>query len=378
MNSVPVRCAALIWVSLLALAPMASAQDHNFAGSVQASYLWTDSGQRRGESFDGFVNELSVKLAADVNEDVSGSVKMCHGCHGVEVGMAYLEARVADAFAIRAGRFSPAFGDFPLRHDPANHATGDKPLPYDMGRMVRMRDWNLGVVPAPYVDNGIEVNGTHWFGDTAQFDYAVYAVAGLRGSDDASDLDFAQSRALYYIDNNSEPAFGGRLALTLDLAREVTVALGARGMSGRYDPSRDLRYSIVGLDFYLRIGPLDLRFEALGRRTDIALGDAPQERYRYGPVDGEWADYTLKTGFYGEAFLRAHDYLELVVRMDGLRRAGNLPLGSTLRRKSEVHRYTFGFNLVYESLRLKVGGEFYDFSDFDDELVFTGAIAASF
>ena len=38
------------------------------------------------------------------------------------------------------GRFTPSFGDFPVRHDPANHRTNDKPLPYDMGRMLHIRD----------------------------------------------------------------------------------------------------------------------------------------------------------------------------------------------------------------------------------------------
>ena len=60
-----------------------------------------------------------------------------------------------------------------MRHDPANHNTSDKPLVYDMGRMLRLRQWNEGVLPAPWVDNGVEINGTHFFGKRAQFDYAA-------------------------------------------------------------------------------------------------------------------------------------------------------------------------------------------------------------
>jgi len=59
-------------------------------------------------------------------------VKVCYGCHGFEVGMAYFDFRVVDELNFRVGRFIPAFGDFPLRHDPANHRTSDKPLAYDM------------------------------------------------------------------------------------------------------------------------------------------------------------------------------------------------------------------------------------------------------
>jgi len=81
--------------------------------------------------------------------------------------MAYFDYRVADELAFRVGRFSPSFGAFNIRHDPANHATSDKPLPYDMGRMLRMNEWNLGVLPSPFPDNGVEIDGTHWFGERA-------------------------------------------------------------------------------------------------------------------------------------------------------------------------------------------------------------------
>ena len=51
-----------------------------------------------------------------------------------------------------------------------------------MGRMVRLREWNMGVLPAPYVDNGIEICGTHWFGLALQVDYAAYAVGVCAGT----------------------------------------------------------------------------------------------------------------------------------------------------------------------------------------------------
>ena len=42
------------------------------------------------------------------------------------------------------------------------------------------RELNLGILPAPYVDQGIELNGTHWFGSYVQLDYAAHMVGGLR------------------------------------------------------------------------------------------------------------------------------------------------------------------------------------------------------
>ncbi len=142
----------------------ARSQEHNFAGSLQTNYLGivTDKDAFK-QTFDGLTNELSLKVAVDFNDNVSANVKLCYGCHGVELGMAFADLRVIDELNFRVGRFTPAFGDFPLRHDPANHRTSDKPLPYDMGRMLRMKVFNFGELPAPYVDQGIEISGTHWF-----------------------------------------------------------------------------------------------------------------------------------------------------------------------------------------------------------------------
>jgi hypothetical protein len=108
----------------------ARSQEHNFAGSLQTNYLGvvTDPDAYKN-TFDGFTNELSIKVAVDFNDNVSANVKLCYGCHGVELGMAFADLRVIDELNFRVGRFTPAFGDFPLRHDPANHRTSDKPLP---------------------------------------------------------------------------------------------------------------------------------------------------------------------------------------------------------------------------------------------------------
>jgi hypothetical protein len=287
---------------------------------------------------------------------------------------------VADELNFRVGRFNPAFGDFPLRHDPANHRTSDKPLPYDMGRMLRLREWNLGVLPSPYVDQGIEIDGTHWFGGVVQLDYAIYAVGGLRAGQDASDIEWIESRSVYYIDNNGEPALGGRLALTFDLSDAVLFTLGASGMAGHVDPKRERSYVIAGVDLYARFGEFDLHAEYLLRRTELALGEDPDARFRYGPgEDGDYADYFVKDGFYVEANWPLLTRLELVARVDGLRRSGNVLATSALRDLSAVLRYTGGFNIVFDgSVRLKLSGEFYDFTDFSDEVAANAGIVASF
>jgi hypothetical protein len=364
-----------VWV------PGVFSQEHNFAGSLQTNYLGvvTDKDAFK-QTYDGLTNELSIKLAVDFNDNVSANVKLCYGCHGIELGMAFADLRVIDELNFRVGRFTPAFGDFPLRHDPANHRTSDKPLPYDMGRMMRMKVFNHGVLPAPYVDQGIEVSGTHWFGDDVQFDYAVHAVGGLRSARDDMDLDFIQSRAVYYIDNNSEPAVGGRLALTVDISEDILLTVGGSIMAGRPDPDRERSYAILGTDLYLRLWDFDLHAEYLIRRQEMPLGSDPGNTFRYGPnAAGEYDDFFLKDGFYVEGTMPVTGRLELVGRFDGLRRIGNVTVNSPLAKRSGLLRYTAGLNVVLDgSVRLKFSGEFYDFSDFDDEVAVNAGVAAAF
>jgi hypothetical protein len=379
LGAVALSCALVLTIAI-AWPDNARSQETNFAGSIQTNYMWvaTDKNARE-QAFDGFTNELSLKAAVDLDDHISANVKLCYGCHGVEVDMAFVDLRVIDELSFRVGRFNPSFGDFPLRHDPANHRTADQPLPYDMGRMLRMREWNMGVLPSPYVDHGLEINGTHWFGDVVQLDYAAHVVSGLRSSAEDVDLDWIMSRSTYYIDQNSEPAVGGRLAVTLDLSAFAVMTLGSSAMWGHSDPDRQQSYSIIGLDAYLRLADFELRGEYLVRRQQMAMHD-PDERFRYGPnEDDEYEDYFLKDGFYVEATAPVIDRLELVGRFDGLRRTGNVLVNSPLRYRSALLRYTAGINIVFDaSVRLKLSGEFYDFTDFDDEVVANAGVVAAF
>ena len=160
-----VAVVAMAIATLLALVrPIdAWALDRTFAGSAQIDYMLVPTAREanaRFLGFDGFKLEATTKLTVDFSERFSANVKGCYGCHGFEMDMAYFDYRVADALSFRFGRFSPSFGSFNIRHDPANHRLVDKPLAYDMGRMLRMRSWNLGVLPSPFPDNGVEISGS--------------------------------------------------------------------------------------------------------------------------------------------------------------------------------------------------------------------------
>ncbi len=372
-----VAAAAVTTLTAVALAD----DGRNFAGSVQLDYLAVPTERNaRGLALDGATVELSLKMTQDFGHDVTSSVKMCVACHGLEVGMAYFDLRLADEATVRVGRFTPAFGSFPLRHDPANHRTSDKPLPYDMGRMLHLRDWGEGVLPAPWVDNGVELSGTHFVGH-GQVDYAVYAVSGPKGPADALDFDYTLSRSgeRYYVDNNSQPSVGARLGGVVDLGPSTTLTVGGSAMVGRYDPDAKLDFAIVGADVVLRRGRTFVRGEYLGRWTQLALGDDPAARFKYGPgADGTYADFSRRDGFYLEAEVPVGP-VELIGRWDGLRRRGNVAAGSALRSDSVVLRYTAGAAIrIRGGLRLKTSLEGYDFSDFDDELALHLGVAGPF
>jgi hypothetical protein len=341
--------------------------DRNFAGSAQLDYHYVPQppeGVPR-TTFAAFTAEVALKVAVDLSDQVSANVKVCYGCHGFELGMAHFDYRLADELNLRVGRFSPTFGAFTLRHDPANQYLSDKPLIYDMGRMLRSREWNQGVLPSPFPDNGIELNGTHWFGNALQLDYAVWAVSGFKADDGAFDLDFQQSRVAYYVDNNDEPTVGGRIGATLRLASSSDLTLGMSGQYGHFDSSRKMSYSIVGSDLSLRIGRTDLRFEYLLRRQQFDAQNPAALRY---DVVGPRGNFFVKQGAYAELSVPVSADIELVGRADAMYRVGNLPTLSPLSVQSTVTRYTLGTMFALSAgVRAKLSAELWDFSDADIE-----------
>ena len=355
-------------------------QARTFAGSIQLDYLAVPTeAKARRFTLDGATVELSLKLNVDLSPSASASVKVCFSCHGFEAGMAYVDLRAADELRLRVGRMTPSFGAFPQRHDPANHKTSDKPLPYDMGRMLRRGDWNEGILPAPWVDNGVELGGTHFF-ENGQLDYAAFVMGGPKADQGAADFDFTLSRSgeQYYLDNNSQPMAGGRLGGAFELRGHGTMALGASVMAGTYDPDARLRFAIGGLDAMLDLHWLILRGEYLLRRTEMALGADPAARFKYGPgADGTYADYFVKDGFYVEAEVPI-SRVDLVARWDGLRRIGNVLASSLLSDDASLLRYTAGAAVRFGAIRVKGSVELYDFRDFDRELAVHLGLATPF
>lgn len=340
-----------LWVVVLVSLP-GLAFDAVLSGSASIDYRYvTGPNPPQNPSplgINGLTFELAQKVVAEVGHGVNFTVKACGGCHGLEVDQGFGELRVKPFFNLRAGRINVPFGEFTVRHDPANFTTPSKPLPYAMGDMLEYgrEAFNLGIVPAPYVDNGLEFFGSLSLGDAAQLDYSVYVVKGLAGD---NDLDFARSRN--YLDNNRTPAFGGRLVLTGD-----DWAFGASASAGTYDSRDALWYVMGGLEMYARLGPVVLRGEALARRTDL---DPSAPGYAFELVD-KWF---LKGGWYAQIDWSPRADLTFIVRSDGLHRWG-MPLPLTeLAPVSGVQRQTAAVLFrTHEHFAVKADYELWTFS----------------
>jgi hypothetical protein len=354
---------------------------HTIAGSLQLDYLAVPTdGRASASSFDGMTAELSLKMTVDFTDSASASVKVCFACHGFEAASAFVDLRAADELSVRIGRLTPEFGSFPQRGDPANHRTNDKPLPYDMGRMLHNPSWNEGILPAPWVDNGVELLGTRFVG-AGRVDYAAYVLSGPKGRVGDGDFDFIRSREpdQYYVDNNSQPVVGARLAGTADLdSFGHGITFGASFMTGRYDDDARLGFLLAGADLVANLDGVVLRAEYLVRRTDVDIAANPG-LWRYGPgADGRYDNHFFKHGFYGEAEVPIGN-LDVFARFDGLLRFGNALKTSALSSSSQLLRYTAGAAYrISANIRLKASVEYYHYSDFSDDVALHLGVATPF
>ena len=162
-------------------------------------------------------------------------------------------------------------------------------------------------------------------------------------------------------------------------------------MSGHYDAARQLGFVIAGADLVVNLDGLVLRGEYLVRRTDMAVapgGVDPHGRWKYAPdVNGNYDDHYFKHGFYAEAEVPIGP-VDAFARFDGLLRFGNvLAAGaagataetSALSSTSKVWRYTGGVAIrISDNIRLKASAEYYQFSDFANEVALHLGVATPF
>jgi hypothetical protein len=346
--------AGVAFVGIGLLSAPARAVDVTFAGSGALDYRAFAGHRPPGSDLpsaigtESLVFELAQKLIVDVSPRMSATVKICFGCHGIEVDQAFAELHLTDSVNFRIGRINVPVGEFNTRHDPANYTAPSKPLPYAMGDMLYYGrdDFNLGVVPTPYVDDGIEVFGSVAMGEVL-FDYSVYGVKGFAGQ---NDLDFAASRR--FADNNLTPAVGGRAVLSVG-----PVSIGGSIGGGNYDAHDELAYFLFGGEAYARWGPFVLRGEYIARRTDI---NPKLPGYRFAIRE----TYIIKEGYYGQLDWELGENLSLIYRFDALNRNG-VPLpGSRIDEVfAGIQRHTGAVALrPWGGVLLKAGYERWLFS----------------
>jgi hypothetical protein len=141
-------------------------------------------------------------------------------------------------------------------------------------------------------------------------------------------------------------------------------------MAGTYDPANDLWYVILGADLSLRVDKTNLRLEYVTRRTEFDVSDP--SRFKYA-LATERANFFVKDGAYLEAESPLSSTVDIIGRLDGMRRNGNVDATSSLTRASFVGRATLGTTyLVERGLRIKASTELWSFSDAD---VSTGRVS---
>jgi hypothetical protein len=343
-------CAVLAVAALaLGLPPAAHAVRLSWSGAVVADgkHL-VDVDDPEELTTPGTIVEWSLKGVAEVSDRVSVQARLCTSCHGITVDQAYAELRWTPQLNLEAGRINVPFGDFVQRHDPASDAFLSKPLPYAMGHMLRYQvdRFNLGVIPMPYVDNGVSAFGDVWIRDALQIWYALYAVNGFT-SGTARDFTFKNQVAdTGFLDNNRTPSWGARLALA-----QGPATLGASLLRGAYDPLTEFEYEAWGVDASLWERGFQLRVEYLERATDV--------------LDGESRALLRKKGFFAQLESPEWRRFAAVGRFDGLLREGP-PLSTDNDRSSGVTRWTTGvsFSPTLDT-QLRLQFEYWRFTDFD-------------
>jgi hypothetical protein len=355
--------AALAGAALLGAPPARAIEGLIFSGSVyvdQWGFVESRDAARRAPQ--SLAPATTIKVGGDVNDNLSFSAKACIGCHGVDLEHVALDYQPRTWANLQVGRIAVPFGEFSNRVDPSSYWAGSQPLIFDMGRMAygSRSSMNLGVIPMPYVDTGALLYGVKWLGSRLQTWYGVYAVSGLRG---ANDLDFMSLRSIPYNDNNSEPAYGGRLALTYSASAGELFGdanLGGSYTSGKYDRDARLSYEAWGADATVRLWKLTLRGEYAHRKTDL---DAAASGYPFLLKD----PFFVKEGFYAELEHPLGKYLHVVYRYEELARKGTPLPGAPAEMSADSRfvRYTGGIGITpAQNMFMKLSWEYWDTTDF--------------
>ena len=172
---------------------------------------------------------------------------------------------------VEAGRFVVPFGAYYQQVNPSVDRAVSRPLIYNMGQRVQENDIGDPVLPMPYSDEGAALNVTVPLTESTHIALNGYLVNGLQGGSDG--VDFFASRG--YVDNNRNPAIGGRATIGSGAPACGSLRFGASVMGGRFDSDtqgfqqNEMRYLIFGADAVFRWKDLlRVQFEYAQRDSD--------------------------------------------------------------------------------------------------------------
>lgn len=369
-----------LWILLLCCAMPLMAQDvpdtaaeaketspvAMFRWSVGASFavthgsLLTDPRFNDSMPDEGIVGEFALSARVSAPEaKVSANIRVCWGCHAIELEEASFQWQPTSFLTVKAGRMAVNAGSYNTRHDFSVRRTVSKPLTRIMGNMPRQNEFNHGVLPAPYVDNGASMTADHRFGAFGITGEA-FVLTGLKGTG-LADVNFITSRQ--FRDVNGEPSFGGRF--TFD-APHVSTTLAY--MWGNYDPFSRRSYQFFSADTRIRAGPLIVEAEFALRETEYNDPDSSGGENEF-----------LKYGWWARGTWNFTDALYIVGAVDTLHvkdifLSNNGPTTNPALAVTDdnnrIVRLTGGIGYTAPGgILLRAAAEYWDFSDFNDAWV---------
>lgn len=328
------------------------------------------SGDRETIENDGFFLEVWLGAEWHPAGPLSGRVNACVSCHTenasvsnrIELAEGFFRLDMMELlgcsdpecqpfqFHVDAGRFVVPFGAFAAQSHPGAFRTATRPLMYNMGQNVYREELPPPLLPMPYSDEGVLASATlPLFAEVnATFDF--YAINGLQGSTDLELGSWYQSRD--YVDNNSEPAVGGRATIGNKYLRA-----GASLMSGRYNESSLQQAVPELLDYKIYGADVVARYEDWVRiQVEWARRDNDAFDFIGGAVEREAIKGTVVEG---EFKLWTKPKISAIVRYDDQRRTdGPARFGTPVTSPDvAVQRFTYGLNFALGSSTLMINHE---------------------
>jgi hypothetical protein len=219
---------------------------------------------------------------------------------------------------LKGGRFIVPFGAFAGMVHPGSLRTVANPLMFDMARRFGSFRY-LPVLPAPYTDEGFDLNFATEFGEGFRATADAFIVNGLQG-----DINISMANSRGYRDNNREPLTGARFTVG---NQSVRVGTSYMGGSMQDDGNTPVWAEFYGADLTAQCG------DAARFYCEYALRSNGQTL----PIFGDNICY----GVVCEAEVRVlrNPRISVITRYDNLIQKGYLFFPDTA-----VDRFTWGLN----------------------------------